>query len=132
MRILFALDEACYRIGGCPEEVYSYSRLLAAAAAGPLLCERREFWSEEARGFARGESGKMSSPSGGGGHRVGYELQAVIAGDEWLRAASGDVPGARVAPLRQGLLPMRMTDEVFDAVTDGSAAEALGFRPSLS
>ncbi|WP_455351390.1 hypothetical protein [Streptomyces sp. SYSU K217416] len=58
---------------------------------------------------------------------MGYELQAVIAGDELLRAASRDVPGARVAPLRQGLSLMPMTDEVFDAVTDGSAAGSLGF-----
>ncbi|MGW8973850.1 hypothetical protein [Streptomyces platensis] len=58
---------------------------------------------------------------------MGYELQAVIAGDELLRAASRDVPGARVAPLRQGLSLMPMTDEVFDAVTDGIAVEALGF-----
>ena len=58
---------------------------------------------------------------------MGYELQAVIAGDGLLRAASRDVPGARVAPLHQGLSLMPMTDEVFDAVTDGSTAEVLGF-----
>ncbi|MGW7256062.1 hypothetical protein [Streptomyces sp. NPDC054834] len=58
---------------------------------------------------------------------MGYELQAVIAGDELLRAASRGVAGARVAPLRQGLSLMPMTDEVFDAVTGGSTAGALGF-----
>ncbi|MGC0334520.1 hypothetical protein RKD23_007510 [Streptomyces sp. SAI-170] len=58
---------------------------------------------------------------------MGYELQAVIAGDELLRAASHDVPGARVAPLRQGLALMPMTDEVFDAFTDGSTSGVLGF-----
>ncbi|MER6375311.1 hypothetical protein ABT255_44800 [Streptomyces mirabilis] len=58
---------------------------------------------------------------------MGYELQAVIAGDELLRAASRGVPGARVAPLRQGLSLMPMTEEVFDAVTDGSTAGALRF-----
>ncbi|MEU9782188.1 hypothetical protein AB0H92_14660 [Streptomyces phaeochromogenes] len=58
---------------------------------------------------------------------MGYQLQAVIAGDELLRAVSQDVPGARVAALRQGLLLMPMTDEVFDAVTDGSSGGALGF-----
>ncbi|RSO09121.1 hypothetical protein DMH26_01970 [Streptomyces sp. WAC 05379] len=58
---------------------------------------------------------------------MGYELQAVIAGDELLRAASRDVPGARLATLRQGLALMPMTDEVFDAVTDGSTVGALGF-----
>lgn len=58
---------------------------------------------------------------------VGYEVQAVIAGDGLLRAVSRDVPGARVAPLRQGLSLMPMTDEVFDAVTDGGTGGALGF-----
>lgn len=58
---------------------------------------------------------------------MGYQLQAVIAGDELLRAVSQDVPGARVAALHQGLLLMPMTDEVFDAVTDGSSGGALGF-----
>ncbi|MFF7976861.1 hypothetical protein [Streptomyces sp. NPDC007905] len=58
---------------------------------------------------------------------MGYELQAVIAGDELLGAASRDIPGARLAPLRQGLSLMPMTDEVFDAVTDGSTLGALGF-----
>ncbi len=53
------------------------------------------------------------------GPGVGYEVQAVIARDELLRAVSRDVPGARVAPLRQGLSLMPMTDEVFDAATDG-------------
>ncbi|WP_369242069.1 hypothetical protein AB5J56_44255 [Streptomyces sp. R21] len=58
---------------------------------------------------------------------MGYELQAVIAGNELLRAASVGVLGARVAPLRQDLSLMPMTDEVFDAVTDGVTAGALGF-----
>ncbi|MFF5157945.1 hypothetical protein ACFY3N_17130 [Streptomyces sp. NPDC000348] len=59
---------------------------------------------------------------------MGYEVQAVIAGDELLRAASRGVPGARVAPLRQGLSLMPITDDVFDAGTDGSIARDLGFR----
>ncbi|WP_432137791.1 hypothetical protein [Streptomyces sp. bgisy154] len=58
---------------------------------------------------------------------MGYQLQAVIAEAELLRAASRDVPHARLAPLRQGLSLMPMTDEVFDAVTDGNAEAALGF-----
>ncbi|MDN3024296.1 hypothetical protein [Streptomyces sp. S.PB5] len=58
---------------------------------------------------------------------MAYELQAVIAGDELLRAASRDVPGAHVVPLLQGLSLLPMTDEVFDAVTDGGAVGALGF-----
>lgn len=58
---------------------------------------------------------------------MGYELQAVIAGDEVLRVASREVPGSQVVPLRQGLSLMPMTDEVFDAVTDGSDGGDLGF-----
>ncbi len=58
---------------------------------------------------------------------MGYVLQAAIAGHELLRAASRDVPGAGVAPLRQGLSLMPMTDEVFDTVTDGGPAGSLGF-----
>ncbi|OEJ21482.1 hypothetical protein AR457_37465 [Streptomyces agglomeratus] len=58
---------------------------------------------------------------------MGYELQAVIAADELLRVASRVVPGARVVPIRQGLSLMPMTDEVFDAVTDGSDGGDLGF-----
>lgn len=59
---------------------------------------------------------------------MSYVLQAVIAGDALLRAAAREVRGARVAPLRQGLALMPMTDEVFDSVTDdGSKVGALGF-----
>ncbi|MFG2949735.1 hypothetical protein [Streptomyces adustus] len=58
---------------------------------------------------------------------MGYELQAVIAADELLRAASREVPGARVVSLQQGLSLMPMTDEVFDGVTDGSDGADLGF-----
>ncbi|MDO0930148.1 hypothetical protein QQY24_34385 [Streptomyces sp. TG1A-8] len=58
---------------------------------------------------------------------MGYELQAVIASDEVLRIASREVPGAQVVPLGQGLSLMPMTDEVFDAVTDGSDGRDLGF-----
>ncbi|MET7486861.1 hypothetical protein [Streptomyces sp. NPDC005538] len=58
---------------------------------------------------------------------MAYVLQAVIAGEELLRAASRNIPGARVAPLGQGLSLLPMTDEVFDTVTDGSAPGSLGF-----
>ncbi|MEU6111296.1 hypothetical protein ABZ853_23165 [Streptomyces albidoflavus] len=58
---------------------------------------------------------------------MGYELQAVIAGDEVLRGASREVPGAHVVPLGQGLSLMPMTDEVFAAVTDSSDGRVLGF-----
>ena len=57
---------------------------------------------------------------------MGYELRAVIAGDELLRAASRDLAAADVVVLGQGLSLMPMTDAFFDAVTDGSAG-ALGF-----
>ncbi|MEV0740116.1 hypothetical protein AB0I51_30215 [Streptomyces sp. NPDC050549] len=56
-----------------------------------------------------------------------YVLRAVIAADELLRAAARSVPGARVASLAQGLSLLPMTEEVFDAVTDGSATRAPGF-----
>lgn len=58
---------------------------------------------------------------------MGYELQAVIAGDGLLQAASQDLAAARVAPLGQGLALMPMTDELFDSVTDGSTHRPLGF-----
>lgn len=58
---------------------------------------------------------------------MGYVLQAVIAGDELLSSAARHIPGARVAPLRQGLSLLPMTDEVFDGVKDGSPAGDLGF-----
>ncbi|MFD7206362.1 hypothetical protein [Streptomyces sp. NPDC059893] len=58
---------------------------------------------------------------------MGYVLQAVIAGDELLRAAARGIPSACVVPLRKSLSLMPMTDEVFDAVTDGTAESALGF-----
>lgn len=58
---------------------------------------------------------------------MGYELQAVIAGDGLLRAVSKDLAAARVATLGQGLALMPMTDELFDSVTDGSSDRPLGF-----
>lgn len=57
---------------------------------------------------------------------MGYELQAVIAEDEVLRGASQDLPAARVASLGRGLSLIPMTDQLFDAVTDGTEG-ALGF-----
>ncbi|WP_329177641.1 hypothetical protein [Streptomyces sp. NBC_01477] len=58
---------------------------------------------------------------------MGYELQAVIAEEGLLRAAVRDLPGAGLASLGQGLSLMVITDQLFDAVTDGGSAEALGF-----
>ncbi|MDF3145838.1 MULTISPECIES: hypothetical protein [unclassified Streptomyces] len=58
---------------------------------------------------------------------MGYDLQAVIAGREVLRAAARDLPAARLASLGQGMSLMPMTDALFDSVTDGSDAGPLGF-----
>ncbi|WP_218924919.1 hypothetical protein [Streptomyces sp. t99] len=58
---------------------------------------------------------------------MGYDVQAVVAGDEVLRIASRELPGSAVVRLGQGLSMMPMTDELFDAVTDGSGAGYLGF-----
>ncbi|QNP67803.1 hypothetical protein [Streptomyces genisteinicus] len=58
---------------------------------------------------------------------MGYALEAVVARDEVVRAVSREVPGSHVVPLGQGLSLMPMTDEVFDAVTDGSERRDLGF-----
>ncbi|MFF3528193.1 hypothetical protein ACFYX5_16140 [Streptomyces rubiginosohelvolus] len=58
---------------------------------------------------------------------MGYDVQAVIAGDEALRIASRELPGSAVVRLGQGLSMMPMTDELFDAVTDGSGSGHLGF-----
>jgi hypothetical protein len=64
---------------------------------------------------------------------MGYDLQAVIAGRGMLDAVVRDLPAARPAALGQGLSLMPMTDALFDSLagdslTDGSAADALGFR----
>jgi hypothetical protein len=56
-----------------------------------------------------------------------YVLQAVIAGDDLLRSAAQQVPGARIASLGQGLSLLPMTSEVLDAVSDGSVSRSLGF-----
>lgn len=58
---------------------------------------------------------------------MGYELHAVIADEALLRAASPDIPGARVARLRQGLSLLPITDELFDSVTDGGSEGVPGF-----
>lgn len=58
---------------------------------------------------------------------MGYDVQAVIADDEVLRIASRELPESAVVRLGQGLSMMPMTDELFDAVTDGSGTGDLGF-----
>ncbi len=64
---------------------------------------------------------------------MGYELQAVIAKDEVLRGASRDLPAAQVASLGQGLSLIPMTDQLFDAATDGTEGprSSGGFREGM-
>ncbi|MEV0091941.1 hypothetical protein [Streptomyces sp. NPDC050738] len=58
---------------------------------------------------------------------MSFVLEAVIAGDELLRAAVREVPGGRVARLAQGFLLLPLTDEIVDVVTAGSPERVLGF-----
>lgn len=57
---------------------------------------------------------------------MGYDLQAVLGGAV-LRTASQELPAARLASIGQGLSLMPMTDDLFDALADGSGEDALGF-----
>lgn len=57
------------------------------------------------------------------GGSVGYELVGVVGGGELLGRVARGLAGARVVALRQGLGLVPMTDELFDAVTDGGASE---------
>ncbi|MFC8142552.1 hypothetical protein ACFUKV_12460 [Streptomyces paradoxus] len=59
---------------------------------------------------------------------MSYDLQAVIAAEETLRAATRDLSAARLAAIGQELSLMPMTDALFETVTDGSGASALGFQ----
>ncbi|QLJ02991.1 hypothetical protein HZZ00_19700 [Streptomyces sp. NEAU-sy36] len=58
---------------------------------------------------------------------MSYDLRAVIADAEVLRNAARDLPGARLASIGRGLSLMPMADALFDSLTDGSGASALGF-----
>ncbi|MFG2658671.1 hypothetical protein [Streptomyces sp. NPDC048425] len=58
---------------------------------------------------------------------MGYDLQAVIADAEALRAVARDLPRAQLASIGQGLSLMPMTDALFDSVTDGGGTGDLGF-----
>ncbi|MGW0770932.1 hypothetical protein [Streptomyces sp. NPDC002676] len=58
---------------------------------------------------------------------MGYELRGVVGAESVLRTMTGELPGARSVPLGQGLSLMPMTDDLFDSVTDGGPARALGF-----
>ncbi|MEV8313690.1 hypothetical protein AB0Q95_05905 [Streptomyces sp. NPDC059900] len=57
---------------------------------------------------------------------MGYELQAVIAG-EVLRTEARQLPEARLASIGQGLSLMPMTDALLESVADGAESDALGF-----
>lgn len=51
---------------------------------------------------------------------MGYTLEAVIGPATVLSVITRDQAGAVIAPLRQGLSLVPMTDELFDELTDGS------------
>jgi hypothetical protein len=59
---------------------------------------------------------------------MGYTLEAIIGSPSALRAEVEDLPAAVLVPLAQGLAMVPMTDELFDAVTDGTSNRPLGFR----
>ncbi|MFC7246395.1 hypothetical protein ACFQO7_28295 [Catellatospora aurea] len=58
---------------------------------------------------------------------MSYGLQAVIGAEDVLRKVAAEQPGAVVVPLRQGFALIPMTDELFDAATDGSRGDGLRF-----
>ncbi|MGW1783197.1 hypothetical protein ACWCQQ_29275 [Streptomyces sp. NPDC002143] len=58
---------------------------------------------------------------------MSYELRAVIADDDLLRNATREISTARLAPLHQNLSLLPVTDDFFDAVTDGSSNRPLNF-----
>ena len=58
---------------------------------------------------------------------MGYELRAVIAGRAVLTVAAAGLEQAIVVPLGQEMALVPMTDVLFDAVSDGTAAQEMGF-----
>jgi hypothetical protein len=69
-------------------------------------------------------------PLGGAGEEegiVGYELRALMADKVVLAAVTADLEQARIVPLWHEMALVPMTDALFDAVSDGSTAGALGF-----
>ncbi|MGW3990019.1 hypothetical protein [Streptomyces sp. NPDC004830] len=58
---------------------------------------------------------------------MGYDLHAVIGGEEVLRAAGRGITAARSAPIGQGLALMPMTDALLDGLEAGDEERALGF-----
>ncbi|MEU0219932.1 hypothetical protein ABZ281_34820, partial [Streptomyces sp. NPDC006265] len=59
---------------------------------------------------------------------MGYDLKAVIAGEEILRAAPRDLCAVRLASIGQGLSLMPVTDALLEAVADGSGDGASELR----
>src|SRR5690349_8305985 len=58
---------------------------------------------------------------------MAYTLEAVISPVTVLHTVTQEHAGAVIVPLRQGLSLMPMTDELFDALTDGSRDQPPGF-----
>lgn len=58
---------------------------------------------------------------------MSYEIQAVIASTDLLRAATADLAHARLAPLQQGLTLLPITNDLLDSVTDQAADQMSGF-----
>jgi hypothetical protein len=62
-----------------------------------------------------------------GARPLGYTLEAVIGVTAVLHAAVRQLPSAAFVPLRHDIALVPMTDELFDAVTDSSADQPVGF-----
>ncbi|MGC4764403.1 hypothetical protein ACLQ20_16235 [Micromonospora sp. DT46] len=58
---------------------------------------------------------------------MGYTLDALIGSVGALHAAASQWPAAVPVPLAHDLALLPMTDELFDAVTDGTTERVLGF-----
>lgn len=58
---------------------------------------------------------------------MGYDLRAIVAREELLRASTRALPEAVVASLEQGLALVPITDAFFDQVTGVHVADDLGF-----
>lgn len=58
---------------------------------------------------------------------MGYTLEALIGSAGALHAAASQWPDAVLVPLAHDLALLPMTDELFDAVTDGATEQVLGF-----
>jgi len=58
---------------------------------------------------------------------LSYTLEAIVGSAGALRAAVSQLRAAVLVPLTQDLALVPMTDELFDAVTDGTTEKVLGF-----